>query len=51
MTMTFETIKALMDILIIPLLGIVWNIQGRTSKIEGKLDVLLAENDRRRNPR
>jgi len=32
-----EAIKALADIAILPLLGVLWNIQGRLSKIEGIL--------------
>lgn len=28
------------NVLLIPLLGMIWSIQGRISKIEGKLDIL-----------
>lgn len=35
-------IKTLADIIIIPLLGLTWNIQGRLSRIEGTLELALS---------
>lgn len=46
-----DVIKFFFDFLMVPILIGVWSIQGRVSKIEGRLDVILCENDRRKNPR
>ncbi len=48
---TIEIFKSFLDILIVPMFGLIWNVQGRISKIEGKLDVVLTETDRRKTPR
>jgi len=42
-----ELLRLITEILIIPVFGILWGIQGRLSKIEGKLFHLLRirEND------
>ena len=46
-----DVIKFFFDFLMVPILIGVWNVQGRVSKIEGQLNVILSENDRRKNPR
>ncbi|HUW47019.1 MAG TPA: hypothetical protein VMW50_14685 [Dehalococcoidia bacterium] len=46
-----EMIRFFFDFLMVPILIGVWNVQGRVSKIEGQLNVILSETDRRKNPR
>lgn len=35
-----ETIKLVADVAILPLLGMIYSVQGRLSKIEGRFDAL-----------
>lgn len=41
MTDVYETIKLVADIAILPLLGMIYSVQGRLSKIEGQLKIML----------
>lgn len=34
-------IKLIADIAIVPLCGMIWSVQGRLSKIEGKFETML----------
>jgi len=46
-----EMIRLFFDVLLVPILIGVWNVQGRVSKIEGQLTVIMSESDRRKSPR
>lgn len=35
-----EWVKVIADVLIIPLVAMIWSVQGRLSKIEGKLETV-----------
>jgi hypothetical protein len=41
MTDIYETIKLVADIAILPLLGMIYSVQGRLSTIEGQLKIML----------
>ena len=46
-----DIIRMFFDILLVPTLVGIWNIQGRVSRIEGRLDTIMAETERRKTPR
>lgn len=41
MTDIYETIKLIADIALLPILGMVYSVQGRLSKIEGQLETMM----------
>jgi len=39
---TYDLIKLAIDILIVPMFGMIWGVQGRISKMEGELKALYS---------
>ena len=40
---TFDYVRIGVELLIIPALGMVWNIQGRISKLEGIIEAFIRD--------
>ena len=46
-----DFIRMFFDVLLVPTLIGIWSIQGRVSRIEGRLDTIMAETERRKYQR
>lgn len=45
---TPQIIGIVLNLLLIPILSVIWSVQGRISNIEGKLDVMLERREEKR---
>jgi hypothetical protein len=43
-----QLIELASNLLVIPLFGFIWGVQGRLSRIEAQLEIVLSETERRK---